>query len=87
MLTPRNKTLRRLAEAGHWFAAVIGRAGVLRSFAVGLVSGLLAAMGAWPTPGLFGDHESRRPERKPPLNPARLLSSSWKRRSKEERSL
>jgi hypothetical protein len=53
MLTLPNKTLRRLAKAGHWFA-------------VGLGSALLAAMGAWPTPGLFGDRESRRPEQETP---------------------
>ena len=62
MLTLSDNTLRRLVKAGRRFASVIGRAGVLRSFAVGLVSGLLAVMGAWPTPGLFGDDESRRPE-------------------------
>jgi len=58
--------LRRLAKAGRWFAAVLGRAGVLGSFAVGLGSAVLAAMGAWPTPGLFGDRESRRPDQETP---------------------
>jgi hypothetical protein len=62
MVGLRDSTLRRVAEAGEWCAALIGRAVVLRSFAIGLVSALLAVMGAWPTPGLFGDHESRRHE-------------------------
>jgi hypothetical protein len=66
MVGRRDSHLRRLAKAGHWFAAVIDRAGVLRSFAVGLGSALLAAMGAWPTPGLLGEHESRRPEQETP---------------------
>ena len=87
MLTLGDNTLRWLAKAGRRFASVIGRAGVLRSFAAGLGSALLAAMGAWPTPGLFGATNQDVLNKKPPLNPARLVSSSWKRRSKEERSL
>ena len=87
MVRLRDNALRRLAKAGHWFAAVIGRDHVLRSFAVGLGSTVLAAMGAWPTPGLFGAMNQDVLNKKPTLNPARLFSSSWRRRSKEERSL
>jgi hypothetical protein len=54
-----DSTLGRLAKAGRWFAALIARASVLGSFAVGLATALLAAIGAFPTPGLFRDRESK----------------------------
>jgi len=60
MVSVRDSILRRIAKAGRWFAASIARASVLGSFAVGLVTALLAAIGALPTPGLFRDRGSKR---------------------------
>lgn len=57
----RDSILRRPVKAGRWFVTVIARGSVLGSFAVGLVTALLAAIGGLPTPGLFRDRESRRP--------------------------
>jgi hypothetical protein len=42
---------------------LLTRGSGLRRFAVGLMTALLAAVGAWPTPGLLGDSESKRKER------------------------
>jgi hypothetical protein len=63
MVSVRDSILRRIAKAGRWFAALIARAAGLGSFAVGLVTALLAAIGALPTPGLFGDRGSQRGNR------------------------
>ena len=49
MASVRASTLRRLAKACFHFVAT-------------LVSALLAAIGAWPTPGLFRDDEPRHPD-------------------------
>lgn len=53
MVGMRDSILRPLAKAGRWFAALTARVPVLGSFAVGLVTVLLAAIGALPTLGLF----------------------------------
>lgn len=58
MVSVRDSTSGRLAKPGQWLAAVIGRAGIAGSFAVGLVSAFMGSLGAWPTPGLFRNAES-----------------------------
>jgi hypothetical protein len=55
MVSVRDSISGRLAKAGRRLAAFTARPSVLGSFAVGLVTALLAAIGALPTPGLFRD--------------------------------
>ena len=49
--TSSSKSFRQEAAAWRWFA-------------IGFVTALLAALGAWPTPGLLRDSETKRQDQK-----------------------